>query len=356
MKINDRKLEHAFKMVEEGVSKGYFPGCAAAVGNKEGVYRVMHYGNRCIYPEKKPLLRDTLFDLASLTKVTATNTLFMIFLDKGLVSVHDRVSDYIDDFKNEGRENITLFNLLTHTAGFPAFAPLYRLCRDYEDAIKYICRTELQYKPGTRVLYSDFSFILLGYILEKIGGERLDKLCKKYVFDPLGMKNTGFNPTSENIAATEIDSITGNPIIGICHDENGRFFEGISGHAGLFSNIDDMVRFADMLINKGRADKRVFISSAAFEAMVRNHTLNFDEYRGLGWCIKGPGDKVSSGGDLMSSSAFGHTGFTGTSMWVDVEKDIYVILLTNRIHPERENTSILRFRRVFHNAVMAALE
>jgi CubicO group peptidase (beta-lactamase class C family) len=356
MNINDKKLDAALQLLKEGVSKGFFPGAAVAIGTSADVYRVEHFGNSCLIPEVKPLERDTLFDLASLTKVVATNTLFMVFLDKGMVSVFDRVSNYVEGFENEDKEEITLFNLLTHTAGFVPFDALHKKCKDYEDVIKFISTSELRYKPGIKVVYSDFSFILLGHILEKIGGDRLDRLCRKFIFEPLGMKHTSFSPVGENIAATEIDHKSGKPFVGICHDENARFIGGVSGHAGLFSNIDDLGIFANMLINRGRFGKKVFLSSSIFETMTRNYTSGLDENRGLGWCIKGQGDKISSGGELISPSAFGHTGFTGTSIWVDVEKDLFVVLLTNRVHPTRENLNILRFRRVFHNAVIGALE
>lgn len=354
MAVNREKLRNACMLIEKAAASGCFPGAAVSIGSREGVYYSNIFGRRCLYPESLPMHRDTLFDMASLTKVTATNMLFLRFLEKGLISVYDKVCDYMEYFKGEDKENITIFNLLTHTAGFPPFKPLYKICSDYEDAVKYICTSELDYEPGTRVVYSDFSFILLGYILEKIGGERLDTLCKRHVFEPLNMASTCFNPKGENIAATEIDSITGITLTGTCHDENGRFFDGISGHAGLFSNIDDMTRFALMLINKGRTGKTTFLSPVSISAAARDYTPHLNESRGLGWCIKG--NKVSSGGDIISPTAFGHTGFTGTSMWIDIENDIFITLLTNRVHPTRNNINIIRFRRLFHNAVLSSIE
>ncbi|MDF2881643.1 MAG: Beta-lactamase [Clostridiaceae bacterium] len=350
MAVNLEKLDYAFSLVNDAVKKNYFPGAQAAVGQKKGILKMESFGTRCIYPEKLPMDNDTLFDLASLTKVMATNTLFMLFMEKGLISVYDNVNYYLNEFKGNYKDDITIFNLLTHTAGFVPCEPLYKLCKNYEDAIKYICHHDLQYKPGTRCVYSDFSYILLGYIIEKIGGEPLDIMSKKYIFEPLNMQNTTFNPKIQNIAATEVDAKSGKPYIGICHDENGRFFNGVSGHAGLFSNMSDLCKFSNMLINNGNG----FLSNASFLAMTRNHTENLDDDRGYGWCIKG--DKNSSGGDIISPDAFGHTGFTGTSMWIDIKNDIYIILLTNRVHPNRNNLNILRFRRLFNNAVLASVE
>lgn len=354
MAIIRQKIDNALRLIENAVSKGFFPGAAVSIGTKERLICKVHYGNRCLYPEKLPLERDTLFDMASLTKVMATNTLFMVFLEKGLISLYDKAVDYLEGFQGEDKREITLLNLLTHTSGLPAFAPLYKICRDYRDAVEYICRTDLLYTPGTRVVYSDLGFIVLGYILEILGGDRLDALCERYVFKPLDMQNTCFNPGTFNVVATEVDKTTGKPLTGTCHDENARFFGGISGHAGLFSNIDDVSRFTHMLINKGSiAGKSSFLSPASVSSMIRDYTKGLEESRGLGWCLKG--DKISSGGDIISPSAFGHTGFTGTSIWIDIENDIYINLLTNRVHPTRDNTSIIRFRRLFHNAVLSSV-
>jgi CubicO group peptidase (beta-lactamase class C family) len=354
MPINMDRLDYAFGLIEEGISKGFFPGAAAAVGHKNGIYKIEHYGSRCLIPKMLPMKRDTLFDMASLTKVIATNTLFIIFLEKGLISVFDKVSQYVEYFMDEEKSDITLFNLLTHTAGLPAYGPLYRLCSDFEDAVRFISKEKLVYVPGSRVIYSDYGFILLRYILEKVGQDSFDNLCRKHVFEPLEMNYTCFNPKSSNVAATEVNPENGEILMGVCHDENGRFFNGISGHAGLFSNIEDMVRFASMLINEGNYKGKKLISKAAFKAMIQNYTEGLEENRALGWCVKGK--TVSSGGDIISPRAFGHTGFTGTSIWIDIENDVYVVLLTNRVHPTRENNNIISFRRLFHNAVLSAVE
>ena len=354
MHINEVKLDNALKFIEQGIEKEDFPGAAVVIGNKSEILRKRHFGNRCIYPEVIPMESDTLFDLASLTKVTATTTLFMVFMELGLVSLYDKVKEFLPDFTGQDKDEITLFNLLTHTAGFPPYKPLYKLCKDHDNAIKYIINLDLEYKPGTKVVYSDFSYIILGLILEMIGGDKLDKLCNKYVFKPLGMKNTCFNPITKNVAATEIKPEINMPLIGVVHDGNARFLGGVAGHAGLFSNIEDMAIFANMLINKGKAGKNSFLSPTTVSSMIRNYTSNLNEYRGLGWCVKG--DKLSSGGDIISPSAFGHTGFTGTSIWVDMENNIYIVLLTNRVHPTRDNVNIIRFRRLFHNLVLSSIE
>lgn len=357
MSINEIQMDNALSLVKDAVEKGCFPGASVVIGHKDGVYRFAFYGNRCLYPQVLHVKENTLYDLASLTKVVATTTLFMIFMDKGLVSAYDKVSEYITGFEGEYKESVTLINLLTHTSGLPSHKPFYKICKDYEDTIRCILGLELEYRPGTEVQYSDLGFILLGYILEKVGGDSLDNLCSRYIFSVLGMSSTCFNPEDSNVAATEIDSESNQVIIGKCHDENGRFFGGVSGHAGVFSNASDLAKFANMLINKGYTNGKRILSPAAFDAMIRNYTSGLNENRGYGWCIKGNGlsSFASSGGDLVSPAAFGHTGFTGTSMWIDIERDVYVVLLTNRVHPSRNNTGILRFRRLFHNAVLSSI-
>jgi CubicO group peptidase (beta-lactamase class C family) len=350
--INIRKLQKSVELVKEGIEKGIFPGAAVAVGSSEDIYLLESLGNRSIYPEKLPLLRNTLFDMASLTKVMATTPLFMRFMEEGKLSLYDKISDFVPI--TEDKKHINLLNLLTHSAGFVSHVLFEKVCSSYEEVIQYILKTPLEYKTGSRVVYSDFSFILLGYILEQVGGDTLDTLCRKYVFGPLGMDSTTFNPCGTNAAATEVDKSTGEFLTGRVHDENARFLGGVSGHAGLFSTRGDVVKYATMLINRGKVKGDTFLSRNGFSTMIRNYTRGLEEDRALGWFLKA--DKISSGGDIISQSAFGHTGFTGTSLWVDIENDIYAILLTNRVHPTRDNTEIIRFRRLFHNVVLSSIE
>jgi len=357
----DGKFDAAFGLLAEAVDEGVIPGAVAAVGCSKGIIRVGCYGNRCLIPEKLIALPDTLYDLASLTKVVATTTLFLIFQEAGKLSAMDRVSYYIDRFSEGNKRYVTLLNLLTHTSGMRDHVRLDLICRDSSEAIRYLTEIPLLYNPGERVVYSCLGYILLGHILEKVGNDRLDALCKRYVFDPLGMYKTSFNPGQGNIAATECDEKDGKPLIGVCHDENARFLGGVSGNAGLFSNIDDLTVFAQMLINNGRHKGRQFLSRASVRAMTRNYTAHLNEDRGLGWFIRGGrlGDMEQgyvSAGDLMPPGAYGHTGFTGTSMWIDPEDDLFIILLSNRVHPGRDHNEFLRFRPLFHNAVLADME
>lgn len=359
--MSDGKFDAAFGLLARAADAGIFPGAVAAVGCPDGLVRVGYCGSRCLIPERLPVLPDTLYDLASLTKVVATATLFLIFQEAGKLSAMDKVSCYIDGFTEGNKRYVTLLNLLTHTSGMRDHVRLDRICRDYQEAMHYLTEIPLFYNPGERVVYSCLGYILLGHILEKIGDDRLDALCKRYIFDPLGMYKTSFSPEPGNVAATEYDEKQGKPLIGVCHDENARFLGGVSGNAGLFSNVYDLAIFAQMLINDGRHKGRQFLSRASIKAMKRNYTAHLNEDRGLGWCIKGGRlggmeQGYISAGDLMPPGAYGHTGFTGTSIWIDPEDDLFIILLTNRVHPGRDNDQILRFRPLFHNAVLADME
>jgi CubicO group peptidase (beta-lactamase class C family) len=352
MSVNEKKLLKCVDLVREGVSKGYFPCAVLAVGSSDKLHLIEHFGSRKLYPVREPLERSTLFDMASLTKVMATTPLFMRLLEQGKISLYDKLSQFIE--VTEEKKEISIFNLLTHSAGFTAHVLFEEKCSSSREVIDYIVNAPLEYAPGSRVIYSDFSFILLGYILETVGGDTLDMLCKRHVFDPLGLENTTFNPVGKVSVATEIDKASGTFLEGTVHDENARFLGGVAGHAGLFSTIEDCAKYAGMLVNKGMIKDEAFISKNGFNAMIRNYTKGLEEDRALGWVVKS--DKISSGGDIIPENSFGHTGFTGTCMWVDIEDDLYAVLLTNRVHPTRDNAEIIRFRRLFHNLVFSSVE
>lgn len=345
-------LSNAFNLIDKGADTGVFPGAAACVGNKEGIIFSKSCGYRELQ-EKEPMELDTLFDLASLTKVTATMPVIMQLTQKGMVSLFDFVYEYLPDFKED--KNLRIINLLTHTSGFEPFSLLSTKCSDFKGAIKYIAASKRIYGVSSRVLYSDYNFIVLQAIIEKVTGETFEKVCTDLVFKPLHMDSTGFNPGySENIAATEFDTVSNKYLKGIVHDENARFFNGVSGHAGLFSNIYDLSKYCLMYLTEGKIDNgRSFFSKNTIECITHNYTAALGESRGLGFCVKKNGEN-SSGGELISEGSYGHTGFTGTSIWIDKKLGIYVILLTNRIHPNRDNDSIIRFRRLFHNAVISS--
>ena len=345
------KFLKPLEMLDEGVKEGVFPGAAACIGDKDGILAEKCAGCKQLYPVPENMETDTLFDLASLTKVVATTPLLMLMLQIGKISLYDFVGDYLDPFKND---NVRIIHLLTHTSGFEPFSALYQKCRDFDDAIVYISKTKRIFPLNQSVLYSDYNFIVLKAVIEKILGEPLDVSCEKYVFEPLDMHDTSFNPTNrQRAAATEYDKITDTYLKGIVHDENARFFGGVSGHAGLFSTLHDLSLYCRMYLNEGRTlIGDVFFAKSTIDCIAHNYTKGMEEGRGLGFCVKDY--ENSSAGELMSEGSIGHTGVTGTSLWIDRKLGLFFILLTNRVHPSSSNNKIIRFRSLFHNAAVSA--
>lgn len=346
------------RLLAGSVDRGEIPGAVFAYGTDRGVVEKGAVGFRMIRPEKKPMEVDTLFDLASVTKCVATTSAVMILVEEGQLRLDDEVERFIPEFCGTDKEGITIRELLTHTSGMAAWTDLYMHASSPKEIIKAISKFPLEYKTGTAVIYSCLGFIVLGLAVEKVAGEPMDRFLAERVFGPLGMKDTCFNPPPdlrERAAATEYCKWRGRILIGEVHDENAWAMGGVSGNAGLFSIVEDLSRFARMLLNKGTLEGVSVFSPRTVEAMTCDRTgAGFDEKRGLGWLIRGTGVKSSSG-DLMSPKAFGHTGFTGTSIWIGPELDIFAILLTNRVHFGRDNNAHIRLRPRFHNAVVSML-
>jgi CubicO group peptidase (beta-lactamase class C family) len=361
MIISLEQQEAIKKLIDDAVSAGAFPCASVLAGTKDTILFEYRTGNKRVYPDAAPLDKDTLFDLASLTKVSATAPLAMVLTDKGILSLGDKVSDYLPQFSADHTKDIRIGHLLTHTAGLASYIPLYKHCKSSEEAFDLIAKEGVCHPTGEQVIYSDLGFILAGRILEIAGGDTLDNLCKKYLYEPMGMEQTFFNPESDNTASTEKKPTSTEYINGVVHDENARFFGGVSGHAGLFSNAEDIRKYAVMLLSKGKINGTRILSESAVSTMIRNYTRHLNEDRGIGWSVKtdrvpGTDSYAGAGGELTSVGSYGHTGFTGTSLWVDPHYGVYVICLTNRVHYGRENTKIIRFRRLLHNMIFAALE
>ena len=324
------------------------------VGYRGRMYGPYPVGSMGFLSDSKPVMEDTIYDLASLTKVVATTTAALLLLEDGVMSLKHTVGSFYAKAPPDKAE-ITLEQLLTHTAGIPQIE-LYRELSDPDTAIEHILHTELAFKPGTQVLYSCLHFILLGKILELCASETLDVFVTRHIFEPLGMYDTCFNPPKgihDRIAYTEWCDMEKAFIRGKVHDENSRFLGGVSGNAGLFSTAADLGVFATMLLQQGAHSKRQVLHPRTVRLLNTNRTPGLNESRSIGWMMKGNG--FCSGGDLISNRAFGHTGFTGTSLWIDPELRAFFVLLTNRVHPTRNNDEIIRFRPVFHNAAIAEL-
>lgn len=303
--------------------------------------------------------KQTMYDLASLTKVVATTSAVVKLYEEGKLRLEDSVVRYLPEFANRGKDKVTIRNLLMHNAGLPAFKKLYLTIPQGgpKDVLDSVYNSELIYNPGDSTVYSDFGFIVLGKVVEKITGMPLDQYVVRTFFQPLGMARTMFNPPESlrgNIAPTEVDTVWRKQLVkGTVHDETASLLGGVAGHAGLFSTATDFAVFVQMLMNEGFYGGRNYLKPESVRLMTARQETK--STRMIGWDTKTPVG-YSSAGTLFSNSSFGHTGFTGTSIWVDPERNLFVILLTNRVHPTRENTRIYDVRPAVHDAVIDALK
>lgn len=359
-------LGRAYDVIERYVEQGRIPGAVVQVGGAERALPPVAFGDASWEPVRRPARVDTIYDCASLTKVVVTTTLALSLVERGRISLDDRVADWVPEFldlapqgaagerpERRVREGIAVRHLLTHTSGMAAWAPLYERAKGPDEILKALCREPLATEPEADVIYSCLGYILLGTLIEREEGATLDRLAEREIFAPLGMSASGFNPDPAllgRIAPTEKE---GERVIhGVVHDENARARGGVSGNAGLFSTASDLSRFAQSIMRLRRGRSAGILSSVAVQAATRNYTSGLSEPRGLGWQLRSK--TKSSCGDLFGPESFGHTGFTGTSLWIDPDQDLFVVLLTNRVHPTRENAAHLRLRPLFHNAVAAA--
>jgi CubicO group peptidase (beta-lactamase class C family) len=344
----------ADRLLDDFRARRAFPGGVLAVGYRGALVHLHPFG-RLTYDANAPAVTaGTLYDLASLTKVVATTTMAMILVDEGKLDLDQRVQTYLPGFQGPGKEAVTVRHLLTHSSGLDATAPLYKELSGKEAFVERIERMDLVYPPGSRSLYSDLGIILLGEILEKVAGQPLEAFVRERVFAPLAMRHTMFRPPAElrpRIAPTEVDPWRGRLVQGEVHDENAFAMGGVAPHAGLFSTAGDLARFAQMLLNGGTLDGRRIVSGETVELFTRRTEIPGSD-RALGWDTK---SAEGSAGTLFSPRSFGHTGFTGTSMWIDPARQLYVILLTNRVHPTRDNQLIREARPAVADAVVRAL-
>ncbi len=348
-------MDEVDRVLEDFVEQGAFPGGVVAVGHRGALVHLHPFG-RFSYDEDAPAVEaDTIYDLASLTKVVATTTMAMIMVDEGRLDIDKKVQDYLPLFQGPGKETVTVRHLLTHRSGIDWWAPLYEENRGPEDYLEKIQAMDLVYEPGTDYKYSDLGIILLGEILSRVSGQSLEEFVTERVFEPLGMTDTLYRPAEDRlprIAPTEFDDWRGRLIRGEVHDENAFALGGVAPHAGLFSTAGDLARFCQMLVNGGVFEHHRIVSRETV-ALFTSRAGEDDSMRALGWDTKSP--EKSSAGSFFSPISFGHTGFTGTSIWVDPERDLFVILLTNRVHPTRENPLIRKARPAVADAVVEAL-
>ena len=338
MQISDLWLK---AWLEKGRQQGAFAAAAAAVGvGKQSLAAA--FTGEAPEPGGQPVDAHTRFDMASLSKVIGTTMVALRALEMGKIRLDEKISDFFPEAPEE-KAGITVFRLMTHTAGFEPSFRLDHLITDPADTVSCILQVPLAERPGVRPIYSCMGFILLAKMLEKRMGSPLNLLADSLVFQPLGMSETGYcPPASACCAATEVDPATGRPWIGVVHDENARFLRGVSGNAGVFMPLCDGIRFAGMLASHGEG----LLKPETLAMAIQNRTPGQEQHRGLGFHLAGTPECFFS--DAVPPACFGHTGFTGTSLIVEPETGFWVLLLANRVYPTRENTALFPFRRGLH--------
>jgi serine-type D-Ala-D-Ala carboxypeptidase len=313
------------------------PGIAVAVGTRERVLSLTHTGLAQRVPEEITLPPDAVWDLASLTKVIATTTSVAILASRGKLDFGAVLSDYLPEVAGKPLGAVTLRQLLTHVAGLPAWVPLYELHHSYREMLAAVYATDLETPAGAERRYSDLGFILLGEVVHRASGQMIDRFTHERIFGPLGMHDTCYNPDGrlhDRCAATELDPATNLPLVGVVHDENARAMGGVSGHAGVFSTASDLARFAQALLALPEGPLAGAISDEVWGEIQHNDPESPAGYRRLGW--DGVWPKTAHAG-IFSPSAYGHSGFTGTAIWVDPGNDAFVVVLTNAVHPSRKD-------------------
>jgi CubicO group peptidase (beta-lactamase class C family) len=368
-------VEEAFL---EAIAQGVFPGAVVIVSKDDEVVYERALGHRSLVPEKTPLELNTIFDLASLTKPLATTVAVMLLVRERKIRIDDQVTRFIPTFGVYGKSVTTFRQLLNHSSGLPAWKPYYeeivknekagrinfvasRAAKNY--VLEQIHREKPSHPPGAESLYSDLGFMVLGELVEAASGWSLDRFCQDRIFRPLGLRSTAFvdltqlrtrhlQPVKEMIAPTENCPWRKKILCGEVHDDNAYAMGGVVGHAGLFSSARDIDRLVSRLHRCFFGKDNFLPQSLIREFLTRDESIKNSTFA-LGWDTPSPGRSAS--GSYFSPQSVGHLGFTGTSVWWDLEKNCHIILLTNRVHPSRKNEKIRDFRPHIHDAIMKVL-
>ena len=377
--MSSSRLAKIDEAVLESIARKETPGAVVLVGRKgRTVYRKA-FGDRALEPKREQMTVDTIFDLASLTKIVATATSIMILVERGKVSLADPVALYIPEFGKFGKERITVEQLMTHRAGLPPDNEIADYVGKTVDPLKLIYELRPSYEPGTRFVYSDVGFIMAAEIVHRLSGQPLDQFAQENIFGPLGLSDTFFNKTElvkkwtalrkslagyfdpfeklrESLQRVDRTAPTENRegrwMRGEVHDPRAYEMGGVAGHAGLFSTADDLAIFCQMILNKGEYNGVRILAPYSIERMVSAQTLPTSQMRGIGWDINT--SYSSNRGDLFPVGTFGHTGFTGTSIWLDPASETFVVLLTNRVHPNGKG-DVTRLRSFVASIVAGAI-
>ena len=330
--------------VDGAIKAKLIPGAVVVIGHQGQVVFHKAYGSRALVPSVEPMTEDTIFDAASLTKVVATTSALMKLFEAGKLRINDRVTQYLPEFQG-GKSDITVRDLMTHFSGLRPDLDLKPAWSGYQTGIKMALVDRPNTPPGVRFVYSDINFELLGEIVHRLSGKTLPEYVTEQVFKPLGMKDSMFQPPASlraRIAPTEVEN--GEVVRGVVHDPTARYMGGVAGHAGLFTTADDLSKFAQMMINGGRSgEKQIFKPAVVLKFTTPQSPADQPILRGLGWDMDSP--LSANRGELFPIGSYGHTGFTGTSLWIDPYSKTYVIVLTNSVHPSRgKNLASFRAR------------
>ena len=330
--MSAKRLAAIDRVVGRGIRAGGYPGASVIIGRRGAAVFSKGYGRLGWTKDASRVDPDaTIYDLASLTKVVGTTTAIMILYDEGRVALDARVTEYLPAFTGGWKDSITIRQLLTHRSGLPASRDLWKLATNPQEARLGVVDATLQCRPGVCFEYSDLGMVLLGMVVENVSGVGLDRFVRERVFEPLGMTSTFFRPADSlraRIAPTDVNPPRGYPLRGEVADENAYALGGIAGHAGLFSTASDISVFAQMMLNGGEYNGVRIVADSTIALFTRRTAGT----RALGWDTA---DGDGGSGSYLSGSSYGHTGYTGTSLWIDPDREMFVVLLTNRVHAAR---------------------
>lgn len=363
--MDSRRLSRLDEVIGLALKRRDFPGAVLLVTRQGKIVWRKAYGQSQLLPEPAPMKTDLIFDLASLTKPIATATSIMILVERGQIRLWDRITNYIPEFtpyieeKGLPGEGIRLFHLLTHTSGLPPYTDPKEVAAKYgepcptEALVRYIAGIRKEYRPGVKFVYSCLNYITLAQVVKIVSGQDLAEFSRQNIFRPLGMDSTFFNPPEEARAkCVPTEVVDGRPLRGVVHDPLARLQGGVSGNAGLFSTADDLAIFAQMMLNGGEFRGVRILSPLAVERMTEIFPHLKFAGRGFGWDLDS--DYATVRGDLFGWSSYGHSGYTGTSIWIDPETATSVIFLTNRVHPD-DKGEIISMRSKVANVVAASI-
>lgn len=390
--IDTTVREQIDRLVNDSINKGDIPGAVVAFGNKDGILYQKAFGDRQIFPTREKMTVDSIFDLASLTKVVCTTVCVHLLADRGLINLNQKAAFYLPEFGLNGKDQLTVRQCLTHTAGFVPDNPISEYQGSPDRIWNNICQMKLAYSPGQKFVYSDLGFIVLGKIVERISGMPLDRFAEKNIYSILNMNDTSFNPPqSKRVRIVPTEKRDGHYIRGQVHDPRSFALKGVAGHAGLFSTANDLSVLCSVLLNKGKiSDHRAgqpdlqkrnvsstientskdrgsalvfsndhhLFTEKTFEKMTEDQSVPGlaklypgNNIRSLGWDKKSVFSRNRS--SLLSNSAFGHSGFTGTVLWIDPDNNFYLVFLSSRLHPDGKG-SVADLARKIGDSVLSS--